>query len=364
MNRRKLKFAAKILFGLAYALAFCEIFVRVLSPVAIVPRHVTAGPHGIRANEPNQSFWQTSSEYAIQIRTNSKGLRADEEIPYDKPPGVKRIVVLGDSFGMGFEVNLQDTFLEQMRRDLAAAGVNAQVINLSVSGFGTAEELIALRTEGLKYHPDLVLLAWHISDLDDNVRSGLFSLQNGSLVQTSDRYLPGIRMQQLLSRVKPYEWVSDHSQFFNFMREWASEDVIKPALVALRGSPRPGEASDAASANERSTADAAAPKAALALALLKKVQDTAAAANANFLILDVPMCEDRYHYKPAFPSDEMGRAFGFPVVDPIPDFMKHSGEKLYFETSHRHFTPAGCRIVGDLLARTILQRGSLNRPPS
>jgi len=44
--------------------------------------------------------------------------------------------------------------------------------------------------------------------------------------------------------------------------------------------------------------------------------------------------------------------------------MAHAGEKLYYETSHRHFTPAGCRIVGDLLAKAILDRRLLDAPPS
>ena len=82
------------------------------------------------------------------METNSKGVRSDREIPYEKPAGVKRIVVLGDSYGMGYEVTLEDSFLGVMERRLQESGIEAEVVNLSVSGHGTAEELITLKEEG------------------------------------------------------------------------------------------------------------------------------------------------------------------------------------------------------------------------
>ena len=54
-----------------------------------------------------------------------------------------------------------------------------------------------------------------------------------------------------------------------------------------------------------------------------------------------------------------GTTFGFTVVNPISLFEQHKGELLYWERSHGHFTPLGCRIVGRELARVIVAENLL-----
>jgi hypothetical protein len=88
----------------------------------------------------------------VEYRINSKGLR-DNETTYDKPEGVFRIVVIGDSNAFGVGVPIEKHFtqlLEGYFRDL-------EVINLGVGGFGIDQELLFLRTEGFRYRPDLVI---------------------------------------------------------------------------------------------------------------------------------------------------------------------------------------------------------------
>jgi hypothetical protein len=140
----------KLFLGLVYFLIFGEIFLRIFRPQPMLPRYVCATEYGVRGNMPNMNYWHTTTEYHINIRTNSQGIRADRDIPYEKPRGVKRIVLLGDSFGMGYEVNLEDTFTRRLEVGLAAKGVNCEVVNLSVSGLGTAEELIVLENRGFR----------------------------------------------------------------------------------------------------------------------------------------------------------------------------------------------------------------------
>jgi hypothetical protein len=118
--------AGCVLFGIAWTLFACELFLRYLAPQPLMPRNVTASNFGIRVNTPNQSYWQITPEVRVNVRINSQGIRADEEIPLEKPAGVKRIVVLGDSYGMGYEVDLKDAFTTQMANRLNAAGERVQ----------------------------------------------------------------------------------------------------------------------------------------------------------------------------------------------------------------------------------------------
>jgi len=84
-----------------------------------------------------------------------------------------RIAVLGDSFVEALQVPFEESFCylieQQLRRCPARAGHDVEVINFGVSGYGTAQELITLRSEVWQYSPDLVLLAVTTNnDISDN----------------------------------------------------------------------------------------------------------------------------------------------------------------------------------------------------
>lgn len=90
--------------------------------------------------------------YEIEYLINSKGLR-DSETTYEKPEGIFRIVLVGDSHTFGYGVPIEkhySTLLEGYFKDV-------EVINMGVDGYGVDQELIYLQLEGFKYEPDLVL---------------------------------------------------------------------------------------------------------------------------------------------------------------------------------------------------------------
>jgi lysophospholipase L1-like esterase len=95
--------------------------------------------------------------------SNSLGYR-DREHAVTKPPGVYRIVVIGDSIAAGLHVERnEDIFPPVLEHILNAHGLRAEVINLAVSGYNTQQEVETLKEKGLQYHPDLVVLAYSMS---------------------------------------------------------------------------------------------------------------------------------------------------------------------------------------------------------
>ena len=48
------------------------------------------------------------------------------------------------------------------------------------------------------------------------------------------------------------------------------------------------------------------------------------------------------------------------VASPIPGFEQHAGKLLYWERSHGHFPPLGCRIVGQALADYVVEHHLLD----
>ncbi len=336
---------------IVYFLLAGEIFLRVFAPRPILPRYVCATNYGIRGNEPSRSYWHTTPEYHINIRTNSAGMRADQEIPYRKRDGIKRVVVLGDSFGMGYGVRLEETFSCQMQNFLCKAGIRCEVVNLSVSGHGTAEELITLNEVGFRYQPDLVLLVWHGSDLADNVRANLYRLEGDRLVQASKTYLPGVKTREFLFRFTVYRWLAEDSHLYSCLREQAGRFVKYTLLPVIRRLSGPKDSSLQTSAD--AVKHAAAYREDLAIALLKEIRSQCEHHKASFLILDIPHRLSRTEFVSFLPTDNAAMQ-GFNVFCPIKLFEEYKGRKLYWEESSGHLTPLGCRIVGQELARVIM----------
>jgi hypothetical protein len=99
------------------------------------------------------------------LNSNSRGLRGRREIPYEKPAGVRRVLVLGDSFTFGQDVSDDETYCHQLERLLPGA----EVLNLGVHGYGHDQMLLYFQEEGVKYRPDVVLLGFLYDDMERNL---------------------------------------------------------------------------------------------------------------------------------------------------------------------------------------------------
>ena len=156
---------------------------------------------------PGASGWWKKEGRAF-VRINAAGER-DLPHPLAKPPGTLRIAVLGDSCVESLQVPLEATFWYrlpgEMRSCQVLAGKKVETLSFGVSGYGTAQELLALRTRVWKYQPDLVLLAFYTgNDVRNNYRPleqdplrPYFVLQGGRLVlDDSFRTSSGYRARQ------------------------------------------------------------------------------------------------------------------------------------------------------------------------
>jgi lysophospholipase L1-like esterase len=100
-------------------------------------------------------------------KTNAAGWRDRDHSP-GRVPGVFRILVLGDSLTYGAIVPLDDIYTRRLERLLLHKGYAAEVISIGLGGWGTDQELEALRLEGLSYEPDLVVVQFCSNDPRDN----------------------------------------------------------------------------------------------------------------------------------------------------------------------------------------------------
>ena len=101
------------------------------------------------------------------LNTNSRGLRGKLEYNYERTPGKPRIVVLGDSFTFGAEVADDATYPDYLESHIP----NSEVLNFGVQGYGHDQILLYLKEEGIKYHPDIVILGFTYIDIYRNIEN-------------------------------------------------------------------------------------------------------------------------------------------------------------------------------------------------
>ncbi len=85
----------------------------------------------------------------------------------EKPADTYRVVVLGDSVPNDPSVPTADRIprrLEAALAKLAPAGKRVEVVNLSVEGYNTLQEVRLFERVGRKYRPDVVLVAYVLND--------------------------------------------------------------------------------------------------------------------------------------------------------------------------------------------------------
>ena len=103
-----------------------------------------------------------------RVKINSQGFR-DREYPLDKPEKTKRILGIGDSYVFGFGIEEEETYLSVLERALGnlALPERYEVLNFGVPGYNTVQEVEVLRSKGLAYEPDIVIL--HVTPYDYEV---------------------------------------------------------------------------------------------------------------------------------------------------------------------------------------------------
>jgi hypothetical protein len=336
--------------------------------------------------------------FDVSVSTNADGFR-DREHPLAKPAGRYRVVLLGDSFIEAMQVPFEASVTPLLEERLRRSGTDAEVINLGVSGFGTAREYLALREYGMRYQPDLVVLFFVGNDVSDNSQrlDGRPHLPypvvatDGSLIRDvagQPRFTP------FADRVSSVGGVTSvfkqHSKAYRLIRETVDASPGLNGLLyraGLMSTPplrvnapdsgnfgfyeiyRPSDRPEWAAA-WRSTED-----------LLLAVRDLARSGGAEFVVVLVP---GSWEVDPRIWSDVVARipamrevrmdldrpsrrlttflaAHGVAVIDLLPGFRAQNtgGQPLYIR-GDAHWNAEGHRLAADLLiepVRVVIGRG-------
>jgi lysophospholipase L1-like esterase len=308
---------------------------------------------------------------AYTVTINAQGLRGPER-GYAKPSGTLRVLLLGDSTGWGWGVGDEEGFARQVEQRL---GPHVEVINLSVPGYSTDQELLALEREGVRYAPDLVLLALVLNDLVGNnhpefhgMQKPFFDVRDGELALSNVPLDPPPAASDLASR-------------YALRRASTCSALVKRLLPKPPEYVRPNLEDPAVQAGIARHWDLLSDPASRASLLLAQLQARCEALDAPLVAFVLPHLHDRYLYDPEAPRPasvpegtaltqgslrlgEAGQRLGFRVfsVDRALYDAVRQGNDL--DCGDEHLNARGNRIVADVVAAELAPLLAELRPGS
>lgn len=352
--------------GFVYACLFGEVFLRLLDPQLRMPRYITGTEYGIRGNIPNAVYRQVTPEADVEMRINGQGMRSDRDFTLEKPPGTCRIALMGDSYFMGYEAHYEDTIGALLETRLAEQGYKVEVLNFAVSGFSTEEMLREFEARTVNYDPDIVISQFGAGDFADNMRPGLYRLdENGVPQPTNGSYLPGVAIRDALMKSGFYRMLINHSHFYSAIREWAgltvksilttigdmrraAADAGKPAPVSTEAAAKPDK--PVISAYKRQTLYTS--------ALLELSRKRAEDFGMEWFMFEVPV-PLHYAYRSAVADLEVDAATADRIITPIQHFdtwPRDAKPWLYRQKGHSHFSESGHALSTDALLEGMLDK--------
>ena len=204
------------------SVVLCEVVIRVLykDQINLFPRYHTDAQYGefhIRRIISDLDFTHRSIDGNFRFRTNNRGFRNDRDISYQKDPNEIRVFTVGDSHTQGLEVNQEETFTYVSEKILISQGLSAEVFNTGVSGYSTAEVLVLVENELIKYDPDFIVLGFFENDLIDNVKCGIYQLEDSDLRLVKTSHLPGVNIQNKIYKYELFHFLGENSYLYAFV---------------------------------------------------------------------------------------------------------------------------------------------------
>jgi hypothetical protein len=169
MTARPRPTAARILGRIALSLGFTVLLLEILLRFIWIFPFTAKGAFLCRDEVADHGHYEygvgrmRAREFNVVLRMNNIGMR-DDDVALVKPPGVRRIIALGDSFMEGWGCERGEIFTDVLEDELKSEGVEVEVVAAGVSSWSTLTALAWLKHRGLAFQPDAILFAFDATD--------------------------------------------------------------------------------------------------------------------------------------------------------------------------------------------------------
>ncbi len=358
---------AVMLAAAGVALAVAEVGVRLVAPQPTGLSHQDR--YGLALHYPGITRYLP--QYGHSVSFNSAGMR-DRDHRIEKPPGVFRILLLGDSFMEALQVPLEAALPSLLEVELTdRTGRSVEVVNAGVSGWGTDDELRYLTEYGLQYQPDLVVVAMTLhNDISDNLREDWNTIRQGRLAEQPRAPMP--YMTYKIVELKAF--LATRFQLYQLWRRARHRGEIVQTrrqldshIVQLFREPTPERIARGYELTEL---------------LLERMKEVTAAAGGQVAVVLLPLrvqltdssfadfvraagsTEDGMPPgKPQRIVTSIADSLGIPVIDLLPAFRQWSADSaapLYLEWDG-HWNEAGHRLAAGVVVNGLVDVGAVGR---
>lgn len=166
---KKLLFSLLMLvFGLGLTLGATELLLRLFHPQQEAMRWFESHPrYGfVMKKNFSQDYHYVGSDFVMDVRTNSHGLR-DHEYDFEREDQ-KRVLLVGDSFTFGYAVRSDENFDHHLETMLNAGDQSWAVINTGHGGWGTLQQSLYAQDHFALFKPDYLVLTFCGNDPNDD----------------------------------------------------------------------------------------------------------------------------------------------------------------------------------------------------
>jgi lysophospholipase L1-like esterase len=277
----------------------------------------------------------------IVYRFNHEGYRDADHDPRERR---QRIVWLGDSVSFGLGVAQDRTFVGRLQKELASQSPPYDLVNLSIFAYHTGNELDALREDGLKYRPGLVVVQFYMNDFatpgaaappaPPSVSDRLTAVKN-RFVYKSALYR---RLNEAVGRLG---YVCFHDLRRRHFPETLNDNEPRGDRERLLANP-----------DDRSIA---------AFAALLGIRDTAARAGARLFVFISPDEVQLFTRRYDLVNERFARfcrANRIDSFDPLPQ-LRASPQRVSLFYDGVHYSAAGHALMARLLSTALHQRSRM-----
>ncbi len=370
--RALLERLAPLAFGIGLALLLLEIMVRAAFPVerrTVENLRIAAHPV-IGSWRPADSRYE---RFGHTFVTDGQGIVIRTPQGSTPPDGARRIMLLGDSFVEGQQVEPDENLSVQLEAALNAGQPGAaHVLNLGMSGFGPLRYLLVYRTFAPTYRPDVVIVMVFVgNDFSDDARL----YHQDRILIGPDGAVAGLKPEVDLARREVWDARKGilHLERGDEPHLWpprlpavAAEQIAAPLCAALdagsRGAGLPAEPEalrnvDAAIYRPLSAEDE--QDVARTLGYLRTLHDEAAAAGAETIFVIIPEMTQvtggdvvQATGRPQAILADFCAAGGYTCLDLLPIFSEHKDEGLYI-VEDGHFSVRGHALAAEAIGALL-----------
>lgn len=318
-------------------------------------------------------------DFDVMAHMNSLGYRG-KEFNKTKPPGVTRILVLGDSMTFGHGVTDEQTYPYKLEQDLKAQNRKIEVINAGYKAGNSIDSYyVYLNKHGIELQPDIIILGFFVfNDITDLTENNWDKVNSEGLPEkVSSKSIvadPSIKMlrRKNISLKYRFPYLRDSHLFILLISELERLGLIKykqePELkdVVYNGCVFSPDCIGKFSEEEAKTYKI--------ITAMKKLADDHQVRFVTMLIPgDIQLYKSMaWKYSSVISPPDANPDFiqkrinanlskvNIDVLDLYPFFLRNKDIQSLFYTNDAHLTNSGTGLVADVLSAYLLDRKFIN----